>query len=79
MSGSFLVYLIGYFIMIAGVAYAMNAAGLGSQWIIAIVLVMVGLGIVYALSRSQQDKAINTQAKQTNPPADDTGRGAPPA
>lgn len=56
MSGNFVVYLIGYIIAIVGVAYGMSAAGLGSQWIIAVVLVMAGLGIVYALSRSQQDK-----------------------
>ena len=55
MSGNFVVYLIGYLIAIAGIAYGMSAAGLGQEWIIAVVLVMVGLGIVYALSRSERD------------------------
>ena len=56
MSGNFVVYLIGYIIAIVGVGYGLYAAGLGSQWIVAVVLVMAGLGIVYALSRSQHDK-----------------------
>ena len=55
MSGNFVVYLIGYIIAIIGVGYGLNAAGIGKEWIIAVVLVMVGLGIVYALYRSQQD------------------------
>ena len=62
MSGNFVIYLIGYLIAIAGIAYGMSAAGLGQQWIIAVVLVMVGLGIVYALSRSQTD----TQTKKAS-------------
>jgi hypothetical protein len=48
--------LIGYAIAIVGVGYGLSAAGLGQEWILAIVLVMIGLGIVYAMSRSQRDK-----------------------
>ena len=62
MSGNFIVYLIGYVIAIIGVGYGLSAAGLGSEWIIAIVLVMVGLGIVYALSRAQRDKSTPTSS-----------------
>lgn len=60
MSGNFVIYLIGYIIVVIGVAYGMSAAGLGSQWIIPVVLVLIGLGIVYALSRSQQDRAVQS-------------------
>ena len=65
MSGNFIVYLVGYVIAIIGVGYGLSAAGLASQWIIAIVLVMVGLGIVYALSRAQRD----TTTRNASPPA----------
>lgn len=69
MSGNFIGYLIGYIIAIIGVGYAMNAAGIGEQWIIAVVLVMIGLGIVYALSRSQRDKVTGVhQYTTTNVP-----------
>ncbi len=57
MTGNFLVYLMGYLIMIVGVGYGMHAAGLGQKWIIAVVLVLLGLGVVYALSRSQRDSS----------------------
>lgn len=60
MSGNFIVYLIGYIIAIIGLAYGLSAAGLGQEWIIAVVLIMAGLGIVYALSRSQRDAATSS-------------------
>lgn len=63
MSGNFIVYLIGYIIAIIGVAYGLSAAGLGQQWIIAVVLIMAGLGIVYALSRSQRDEGADRSAR----------------
>lgn len=60
MSGNFIVYLIGYIIAIIGVAYGLSAAGVGREWMIAVVLIMAGLGIVYALSRSQRDVATSS-------------------
>jgi hypothetical protein len=67
MSGNFIIYLIGYIIAIIGVAYGLSAAGLGQQWIIAVVLIMAGLGIVYALSRSQRDVATKEKGTSTAP------------
>lgn len=64
MSGNFIVYLVGYII---GVGYGLSAAGVGRQWILAVVLVMVGLGIVYALSRSQQDKEVEKSVRRRGP------------
>ncbi len=61
MSGSFIVYLIGYIIAIVGVGYGLYAAGVPEEWIISAVLVLIGLGIVYALSRSQRDQAVRGQ------------------
>lgn len=58
MSGSFIVYLIGYIIAIIGVGYGLYAAGVPEEWIIATTLILIGLGIVYALSRSQRDRAV---------------------
>jgi hypothetical protein len=80
MSGTFVIYLIGYIIAIVGVAYGLRAAGIGEQWIIAAVLVMAGLGIVYALSRSQRDthtrraaQTPNQQVINQQTPGTDTG------
>lgn len=74
MSGNFVVYLIGYIIAIVGVAYALSAAGLAQQWIIAAVLILIGLGIVFALSRSQQD----TRARSSAPHQQVVNQQAPP-
>ncbi len=78
MSGNFIVYLIGYIIAIIGVAYGLSAAGIGQEWIIAIVLIMAGLGIVYALSRSQRDQADGKSSapESSAPPA--SGRSESP-
>ena len=66
MSGNFVVYLIGYIIAIVGVAYALSAAGVGQEWIIAAALILIGLGIVYALSRSQRDTHSRSSAQTPN-------------
>ncbi len=66
MSGNFIIYLIGYIVAIIGVAYGLSAAGLAQEWIIAAVLVLAGLGIVYALSRSQRDTATDKPAGPSN-------------
>lgn len=68
MSGSFVVYLIGYTIAIIGVGYGLHAAGVAQEWIIAAVLVMVGLGIVYALQRSQRDVSRRTSEPSSSEP-----------
>ena len=62
---NFLIYLIGYLLVVAGVGYAMHAAGIGSQWIIAMALAFGGLGLVYALSRSKRDEATTGTTHQT--------------
>ncbi len=69
MSGSFIVYLIGYIIAIIGVGYGLYAAGVQEEWIISAVLVLVGLGIVYALSRSQRDRASRDARTRDTAPA----------
>ena len=68
MSGSFIVYLIGYIIAIIGVGYGLYAAGVPEEWIIATVLILIGLGIVYALSRSQRDHAVRESNRPAAPP-----------
>lgn len=61
MNANFIIYLIGYAIVVAGVAFGMDAAGLDAAWITPVVLVLIGLGIVYAMSRSEQDVAARGQ------------------
>ena len=65
MSGNFIGYLIGYIIAIIGVGYLLYAAGVGDQWIIAAVLIMIGLGIVYALSQANRDRVTTPRHRET--------------
>jgi biotin transporter BioY len=67
MTTNFIGYLIGYLIAIIGVGFLMHAAGIGQDWIIAAVLILVGLGVVYALSRAQSGTADNSQANRDRP------------
>ena len=50
---SFALYLLGVVVLAAGLAYAASLAGLGAQWIGAGVIVIIGIGIVTAVSRTR--------------------------
>lgn len=80
MAGNFIVYLIGYIIAIIGVGFLLAAAGVGQQWILAAVLILIGLGVVYALSRSQRDAASRDTSKADADRRAERGNGgaAPP-
>lgn len=74
MAGNFIVYLIGYIIAIIGVGFLLVAAGVGQQWILAAVLILIGLGVVFALSRSQRDAATRDRRSAGTEPPDRTAR-----
>ena len=50
---SFGTYLIGFIIVVVGLAIAAYMLGVPSQWLLVGVLVMLGLGIVMATSRTK--------------------------
>ena len=66
MSSSFVVYLIGYILVIAGVAYGMAMAGVSQPWIVVALLILAGLGVVFAFSRSQRDEAAKGASSKQN-------------
>jgi hypothetical protein len=51
---SFSLYLIGYIVLIIGLCYGASLAHIPPQWIGVGVLVMLGLGILTAVSRTRQ-------------------------
>lgn len=65
MSANFAIYLVGYSILTAGIAYGMHAVGLGQQWIITAVLIMIGVGVVAALSRSKSGNLADAKTQKT--------------
>ena len=67
MSSSFGVYLIGFIILVIGLALGAHLAGVPTHWIAVGVICLIGIGILSAVKK--------TQAKA---PPGSTGTGGPP-
>jgi hypothetical protein len=50
---SFALYVLGLAILVGGIAWAMVAAGVATTWIGVACLIVVGLGIMGAVSRTR--------------------------
>lgn len=50
---SFVIYLIGFVIVIAGVAWGLNLLGVSRNYIIIVALILFGLGMVTGVSRTR--------------------------
>ena len=51
---SFGIYMIGFIILVAGLAYGASVAGLQDTWIIVGVIVLIGLGIIMGVSNTKR-------------------------
>ena len=51
---SFAIYIVGFIILIGGLAYGASLAGLSTQWIVVGVLVFLGMGIAMGVTRTRQ-------------------------
>lgn len=51
---SLAIYIIGFVILIAGLAYGASLAGLATQWIAVGVLVLIGLAVASGVTRTRQ-------------------------
>lgn len=51
---SFAMYLIGTLILIGGLAYGAHLAGVATQWIAVGAVVLAGIGIMGAVSKTRQ-------------------------
>ena len=51
---SFGLYVLGYIVVIAGAAYLMHLAHIPQHWIIGVVVVLVGAGIVTGVTNTRQ-------------------------
>ena len=51
----FSVFLIGYVIFIAGVAFGLDQVGLSGRWIFIAVLILLGIGIAAGATRTKRD------------------------
>lgn len=51
---SFAIYLIGTIVVVGGLVYGAYLAGLATQWIVVGAVVLVGIGIVTAVSNTKR-------------------------
>ena len=51
---SLAIYLIGFVLLVAGLAYGASLAGLAPQWIAVGVLVLIGVGVAMGVTRTRQ-------------------------
>jgi len=51
---SFPLYLVGTLILIAGVVYVCHLAHIPSHWVVAIAIVLLGAGVMGAVSSTRQ-------------------------
>ena len=50
---SFGLYLLGYVLLIIGIAYGAHMANVPTHWIAVIVIAMLGIGIISGVSRTR--------------------------
>jgi hypothetical protein len=50
---SFMLYVIGFLIFTAGVAWGMSAAGIAAHWIGIVCVILLGLGILTGVSKTR--------------------------
>jgi hypothetical protein len=50
---NFAIYIIGFIILVAGLAYGASMAGMSPQWIGVGVVVLVGLGVVMGVTKTR--------------------------
>jgi hypothetical protein len=50
---SFAIYILGFILLIGGLAYGASLAGLSTQWIVVGVLVLLGMGVAMGATRTR--------------------------
>jgi hypothetical protein len=50
---SFTLYLVGFVVVIVGVAWGLSKAGVPSEWIAIACVILLGVGIVMGVSRTR--------------------------
>jgi hypothetical protein len=68
MSSSFGVYLIGFIILVIGLALGAHLAGVPSTWIVVGVICLVGIGILSAVKKTQGRTGGPTGGPSPGPP-----------
>lgn len=68
MSSSFGLYLVGFIILIIGLALGAHLAGVPTLWIAVGVICLLGIGILSAVKKTQSPTNTTTTTSTTRPP-----------
>jgi hypothetical protein len=68
MSSSFGLYLVGFIILIIGLALGAHLAGMPTLWIAVGVICLLGIGILSAVKKTQSPTRGTTTTTTTRPP-----------
>lgn len=55
------IYIIGFIVVIAGLAYAASLAGVPMEWILAGVIIFAGMGLLKVAKRGSSTKPFDTR------------------
>lgn len=67
-SQNFAIYLVGFIILIAGLAYGAYLAGVPPTWIVVGVICLIGIGILSAVKKTQSPSTPRDDPRQPPPP-----------
>jgi hypothetical protein len=73
MSSSFGIYLVGFIILVIGLALGAHLAGVPSTWIVVGVICLIGIGILSAVKKTQG----RTGGPTARPPGGPSGPSGP--
>lgn len=62
MRASFLLYAVGYLMMIGGIGYGLFLLGIPQIWIGVAASILLGAGLIYSVSRAERDAAMHERA-----------------
>ena len=68
MSSSFGLYLVGFIILIIGLALGAHLAGMPTLWIAVGVICLLGIGILSAVKKTQSAAGTGTSTTTNRPP-----------
>lgn len=51
---SFGIYLIGFVLIVGGVAYGLTLAGVPTTWVVVAAVILIGIGVITGVSRTKR-------------------------
>lgn len=66
MRPTFILYMLGYLLIIGGVGYALHLAGIPIIWTWIVSAVLGGAGLIFAVSNAEREETARTKAENAD-------------